>query len=288
MRQWQRTFAQWALLAVCIVILSGCASAQKSTTKETSKSRRSRDVAAATPTYETTPMPTVPPATATPVSTPAPIRTRPAGSGKTAGKGQTIGPLISFFGAARADGTKVEPTSVDSKGVPTYVTAAGSGFMLVIEAKPGDSELEVGRRVFAYVPDDPTIRPDLEIQSTRDMGNGSAEVCDRRRPNIGGIPGINPPSFAENKRVSSAINDFSCRFETFIESESSCTMGPNGDYSFINPETTTQFCMIVARAYAFPVGDTVLSVRVRDTEGNPGPMKQIRIRRPPSSEPAAK
>jgi hypothetical protein len=243
--------------------------------------------------FEATPMPTVPPATPTPDATAAPLPTRPVGSQLKPTKGQSIGPEITFFGAARADGSLVEPTSVDNKGIPVYRSEVGSGFMLVVESKPGKSGFETGRRVFAYVPDDPKVRPDLEIETNRDMGDGSPAVCDRTRPHIGGIPAINPANFAETQKISDTINDFSCRFETFIESDGSCTLSKNGDYSFINKQTTTQFCMIVARAYMFPVGRTLLSVRVRDSEGNPGPIKQMWIERPvtptpPKANPAKK
>jgi len=236
--------------------------------------------------YEETPVPTVPPSTPTPVVTASPIPTQPLGHQVKAGKGKPIGPIVTFFGAARADGSTVEPKAVDEKGIPTYATAAGSGFMLVVEAKPGASGVEPARRVFAYVPGDPTSRPDLEIEADHDMGDGSPAVCDRTRPKIGGIPGIKPPSFAETQRVSDAINDLACRFETFVESDASCTEAKNGEYSFINKESTTQFCMIVARAWAFPPGVTLLSVRVRDSDGNPGPVRQMRILRPPQVLPA--
>jgi hypothetical protein len=227
-----------------------------------------------------TPVPTVASRTPTPVETAAPLPTRPLPKNVHARKGEAIGPVITFFGAARADGSTVDPMSVDKAGIPTYLSAVGSGFMLVVETKPGKSGLEPGRRVFAYDPNNPKVRPDLEIEADHDMGNGSPAVCDRRRPNIGGMPGINPPSFAETQKISDAINDLSCRFETFLESDSSCTLTKHGDYSFLKKDTMTQFCMIVAHAYQFPVGDTLLSVRVRDSDGNPGPVKAMRIHRP--------
>ncbi len=241
--------------------------------------------------YQETPVPTVPPSTPTPVSSATPPPAAAPESTKKAAKarkGEPIGPIVTFVGAARADGTTVEPKSVDSKGIPTYASAVGSGFMLVVEAKPGSSGLEPARRVFAYVPGDPKSRPDLEIETTRDLGDGSPAVCDRSRPNIGGIPGIKPPSFAETQRVSDAINDLACRFETFVQSDASCTQAKNGDYAFVNKDSTVQFCMIVARAWAFPVGETLLSVRVRDSDGNPGPVKQMRIVRPPDTVPPGK
>jgi len=232
-----------------------------------------------TPVIET-PAPTVPPVTATPQPerTPTPLPTRPVGRENVkARKGQAIGPIITHFGAARADGQPVPPAAIE-KGIPTYLTQAGAGFILVVEAKPGLSGHEVARRVFAYAADDPSVRPDLEIISNRPLGDGSTAVCDRLRPNIGGIPAAQ--SFAETPEITAAINDFSCRFETHNDNESACTVNQSGDFAFVNAETTQQFCMVVARAWAFPVGDTILTVRVRDVQGNPGPPKQLRIRRP--------
>jgi len=240
------------------------------------------------PDYDETPVPTVPPGTPTPEPTAAPLPTRPIGQNVKPRKGEAVGPVVTFLGAARADGSPAQPESVDKNGVPTYLSAVGSGFMLVIEAKPGANGFGPGRNVFSYVPGDPSKRPDLLVESDRDLGDGNPAVCDRRRPNLGGIPGIKPANFAETQRISDALNDFACRFETFIESESSCTLAANGEYSFRNKDSTTQFCMIVARAWAFPVGETTLTVRLRDTEGNLGPPAQLRIRRPPEPKPAAK
>ena len=69
---------------------------------------------------------------------------------------------------------------------------------------------------------------------TRPLGDGSVAVCDARRPTIGGVPGIDPPSFADTPKVSAAINDLSCRFETFIESNASCTVNQYGDFEFLS------------------------------------------------------
>jgi hypothetical protein len=225
-------------------------------------------------------VPTVPPRTPTPVES-APLPTRPledpeAEKAKMSGK--VIGPVITHAGIARADGRPVESTGKE-KGIPIYINYVGSGFMIVVEAKPGLSKLEVGRRIFAYDENNPAKRPDLEVQVNRDLGDGSAVVCDNRKPKIGGIPGINPPSFAETKEVAAKLNDMSCRFETFIESAGSCTLNKQGDFSYVAKDTTTQFCMVVAKAWNFPVGDTLVSVRLRDSKGDPGPTSQFIVRR---------
>ncbi len=289
MRQWWQFVSRGTATLSIACALAACSTAKPPApaTPETGKP----PVEAIIPQADETRVPTVPPATPTPVPTAAPLSTRPIGRDDVkASKDRPIGPIITHFGAARADGLPVKPTSIDG-GIPTYVAAAGSGFMLVIEAKPGLSNHEVGRRVFVSQPDDPTVRPDLEIISDKNMGDGSPRICDRMRPDIGGIPAAK--SFAETQQITDAINDLSCRFETFNESESACTVTENGDFSFVNKDTTQQFCMIVARAWGFPVGDTILTVRVRDIKGNVGPSKRIRIRRPvqvappPTSPPAA-
>ncbi len=241
--------------------------------------------------------PTPPPPVTTPVviktvppRTPAPegaaaVPTRPVKNPeaeKAKRAGIPIGPVVTYAGIARADGKRIEPTSVGAKGIPTFTNYVGSGFMIVIEGKPGISNLELARSVFRYNRDVPSAsdRPDLQIQVDRPLGDGSKWVCDARRPKIGGIPAINPPSFAETEEISATLNDFACRFETFTESAMSCTVDEYGDFSFIKPdESTAQFCMVVARSWNFPMGDTLVSVRLRDTEGNPGPISGFRLRR---------
>ena len=226
-------------------------------------------------------MPTVPPGTPLPPGG-TPLPTRPlknpeAEKAKQAGK--SIGGVVTFAGIARADGKPVKPESVNADGVPVFIHYVGSGFLLVVEGKPGISNLELGRRIFAYDPEDPSQRPDVEIQANQPLGNGSTAVCDQRRPNIGGIPAIDPPSFAETKEIAATLNDFSCRLQTFIQSSESCTLDEYGDFSFLKPDSTNQFCMVIARAWNFPQGDTLVSVRLRDNEGNPGPVSRFILRR---------
>jgi hypothetical protein len=232
-------------------------------------------------------VPTVPPkppsAPTPPPADAAPLKKRPVAAPVQAKPGELVGPVVSFFGAARADGKPAKPTSVSKDGIPTYSSQVGSGFILVVEGKPGVGNREVGRRLYAHNEKDPTVRGDLEIISSHDLGNGTPEVCDRTRPNIGGIPATQPLSFDATQKISDAINDFACRFETFTESDFSCTMNERESYSFVDAETTTQFCLIVARAYSFPEGTTELRVRLRDIDGNPGPAKVIRIFRPKES-----
>jgi hypothetical protein len=285
---WKDSLIRAGLPIAVAVVIAGCGSRKASTPAP----------APEPPPVEATPyaIPTVPPRTPTPVDA-APLPTRPSEdpqAEKMKKAGKAIGPVITHAGIARADGRVVESEGKE-KGIPVYVNYVGSGFLLVIEGKPGLSKLEVGRRLLAYDADDPKKRPDLEVQVTRALGDGSAAVCDARRPVIGGIPAIDPPSFAETKEVAATLNDLSCRFETFIESPGACTLNKNGDFAFANKDTVTQFCMVVAKAWNFPVGDTLVSVRLRDSKGEPGPMSQFIVRRPvtrptpkPGSQPTPK
>lgn len=235
-------------------------------------------------------IPTVPPRTPTPEGA-APLPTRPVKNPKAEAekrKGKDIGPVITFAGVARADGELTQPTGKNAQGYPIFQHPVGSGFILVVEAKPGISNIEVGRSIYRYDPQDPTQRPDLEIEVDRMLGDGSPKVCDARRPSIGGVPAIDPPSFAETPKVSAALNDFGCRFETFIESSGACTVEKTGEFAFARPDSKVQFCMVVARSWAFQDGQTLVSVRLRDNEGNPGPVSHFVFQRKEIPTPAAK
>lgn len=220
------------------------------------------------------------------------LAVRPVGDAQTTERlkraGKIVGPVVTHAGVVRADGRRVEPAGKNAQGVPIYQHPVGSGFMIVVEGKEGLSNVEVGRSIFRYKDDDSSLRPDIEIQVDRPLGDGSVAVCDARRPNIGGVPAINPPSFAENAKVSAALNDLSCRFETFIESNASCTLNTYGDFEFLSKDTKVQFCLVIARSWQFPRGDTLVSVRLRDTDGNPGPVSRFVLRNQPNPTPQRK
>jgi hypothetical protein len=53
-------------------------------------------------------------------------------------------------------------------------------------------------------------------------------------------------------------------------------MFASGDSGFVNSDATTiQFCGFIARVLEFPQGDTLVTVRLRDVGGNPGPVAQL-------------
>jgi hypothetical protein len=212
------------------------------------------------------------------------------------------GPVITYFGIAAADGCAACPgvpncncgasptptPEFDGQGRQVFTVSFGSGFLLVIEARPGGSGLTVGTSV--PVPGSPT-RPDMQAQSTEDLGNGSATVCDAQPASEGGggIPGFNPPNFGPGQDITNALQDFACRLTPF-QPTSPCTLNRFGAFAVLTPGglpgTARQFCHILfchilRTIEEFPVADTILTAQSTDTGGFIGPQKQIVVRRLP-------
>lgn len=206
---------------------------------------------------------TVPPTeTLTPVPTPTPL----------------TGPIVTAFGVADASGTVNAPTATDEQGRKVFRRSSTSGFIIYIEGRPGASGLPIGTELLNTKSGDPTRQPDLQIESSRDLGDGSVAVCDNSFPNLGGVPGVNPADFAAVQSVSDALNDLACRFSVYNETDFACTQGDSGDFVFSNASSTTQFCTLISSTLTFSIGDTLLTVRLRDTAGNAGTAVSMVVR----------
>jgi len=215
-----------------------------------------------------TPTPTITP-TATITRTPTP--TLPP----------SAGPRITYFGLITAFNTELKTTITDDFGRPVFLRQVGAGFFIVVEVRPGTSGRSPGRSTFNSNPDDPSARPDLQILASRDLGNGSPEICDTAPPR-GGVPGVNPPEFdPTSQTVADALNDLGCRFE-FHTSEDPCTIDESENFAFLRGESTLQFCTrtVLGAELHFPPGDTTLVVQVRDDRGNLGFPESIVVRVP--------
>lgn len=126
-------------------------------------------------------------------------------------------------------------------------------------------------------------RPGLQIQSSRNIGNGSSAVCDTQSPFVGGIPGIDPPDFGPGQTITNALTDWACRFAVFQPS-GPCTYNSFGNPAVLSPgglpTSGRQFChQLRPNVEDFPLNDTLLTVQSRDTSGFMGPQKQIVVRR---------
>jgi hypothetical protein len=198
---------------------------------------------------------------------------------------QPIGPIIGFFGLVQPNDEVIDPTGVNPTGIPIYQRPFGSGFSLVVEARRGISNSSVANLAF-----DEFGRPDVQIQVTRPLGNGSQLVCDdgHFQLELGGVPAINPPSFADDQSISDRLNDFGCRFVNgagqplgrACSDDAACIRFQDGRFGCVsaaNPPPR-QFCGQISQNLAFPTGDTLVTARVRDMAGNLGPPAQIIVR----------
>ncbi len=202
------------------------------------------------------------------------------------------GPQITFVGITRADDVLVQPVETSPDGVPIFARTAGvtggaSGFRLVVEAKKGSSGSAVA---LSSLNDNVSQLPDLQIQANRVLGNGSSAVCDTAQPTPGptpgGVPAIDPPSFDVTMTNANTINDLACRFRDGLgqpmgisASDDGCVkIEPTEDYGFVDSESEVQFCGFVSAILAFPQGDTLLTVRLRDQAGNVGAPARMIIR----------
>lgn len=168
-----------------------------------------------------------------------------------------------------------------SGGIRLFEVTANAGFMLVVEARPGSNGRPVGVTVPPPVAGQ-SSRPDLQILASSPWGNGSGAVCDTDPASGGGIPGFSPPIIDGSQAVTDALVDAACRFQAFVPG-APCTLNGKGNESVLTEGGITgsgrQFCNIVSPLIGMPLGDTLFTVQVRDTQGNLGPAQQVLIRR---------
>ncbi|MGH7787360.1 MAG: hypothetical protein ACRERC_10870, partial [Candidatus Binatia bacterium] len=223
--------------------------------------------------------------TSAPTGTPLPTTTRtrtPTLPPTATPTGQARGPEITFFGLTRADDMLLEPTGM-SGNIPIYTPIFGFGFSLVVEGKPGPSRQRVATTTLI----EDGGPPDLQIQVTRPLGDGSPTVCDDTPPILGGVPATNPPDFSDSSPINDRMNDLACRFIDGVGNKiarscsdsTACVLGIDGQYGCLVKETTAQFCGFMGQITAFPQGDTLVTVRLRDfPAGNFGAPRQLIIR----------
>jgi len=162
---------------------------------------------------------------------------------------------------------------------------ADSSFVIVVEARPGSSGAPVCVPGLAgcdgLTPSDPATRPDLQIESTSPLGDGDPTVDWRTgapKNEWGGIAAVAPPSFAANQSITDALQDFASRFDRYGDP---CTLDANGVHATVTQDVAlVQFCDQLNQNFkaTFPVGDTLLTVQVRDAARNIGPTAQIVVR----------
>lgn len=244
-----------------------------------------------TPTVTGTPTRTgTPTQTGTPTSTPTRTRTpTKTATPSTTPTPEGQGAKILYIGVVpNADGcvfccdeacqdTPTPTPALDLEGRQIFELRNGSQFIIVVEASNG---LSGAVPADSLVPTGTSGRPDLQIQATRPLGNGSSTVCDIGTPPAGGgIPAINPPSFDPlDSSITDALNDFACRFEARDRTAPCTILDARRVSGLIVSDAKVQFCDQVSNTEVFPSGDTVVTAKVRDAGGQLGPAKQMIVR----------
>ncbi len=186
-----------------------------------------------------------------------------------------------------------EPTptpEIDSFGRRVFRHAEGQ-FLLVVEAGLGTSNRAPGSEgVYSNNAIAPIThssgRPSLQVQSKRNLGNGSLKVDCRTKP-LGGVRGFSGLDFAAGTDVTTALTDMACRFEVTTSTATACTRNHNGDFAFLGSGSSRQYCFQVKTVDEFPLGENIVAVQLRDTSGNLGPRKEfVVVVEPPTSTPS--
>ena len=187
-------------------------------------------------------------------------------------------PQITFFGVARADDLPLQPTEFDPAGRPVFMRSQGQGMIIVLEARRGVRPLERS----AY---DPGGSRGVDFLVSRPLGDGSPAVCDGSPPAFGGVPGIDPPVFSDQPEIVRAIDDLGCRVNDGAGApvarlgENACTRSElTFEYGFVDASSELQYCLPIAKAWNFPVGDTIVAARIRDVAGTLSATAEIVVR----------
>jgi hypothetical protein len=195
------------------------------------------------------------------------------------------GPDITLLGIAGGDDGPQGSVGTDTAGRPIYTWPVGQGFTLIAQVRPGNG----GQRVaLDAAVDGGGALPSFQMIVSRPLGDGSAAVCDADPPNAGGVPAVDPFLFSDAPVVVAAINDLGCRTDDGLaeprgRASAFCTRLAPTNKTGLVPRFdggTVQFCVPIARAWAFPEGDTIVAARARDVSGETGPPTEIVIRIP--------
>lgn len=268
-------------LTVLIALSIGCgdSTGQRSATVTPTGTTTRAITPTATATVGLTPPTLTPiPASATPTATSA-LPTTTATAAVPTPTATPALPEITYFGIARADDAVLTPALYDAAGRPVFIPVYGQGITIVLEARHSLRPLARA----AYVPSGGTRGVDFLV--SRALGNGSPAVCDDVPPMVGGVPGTNPPVFSDDPVEIDAINDLGCRVNDGTGAPlargqgAACTRSqPSDEYAFVDSASELQYCLPIAEAWSFAVGDTIVAARVRDVAGVVSATREIVVR----------
>lgn len=241
--------------------------------------------------------------TRTPTTTRSPTLTRPPTRTLTQTPTRTItrtptatiprpvGPEITYFGIAAADGTVRTPVGETNDGVPIFEFPNNFGFLMIAEARAGTSRAAVAQcgtmgTGLSGVCDDGIAA--LRIISDRPLGNGSSAVCDDGPLGVeplGGVPAV--PSLDFALAPPGTINDMACRFDVHANNSlTACTLDEGGNFRYVRDRpgdpvvSSMQFCSapVLGLELALQPGLTRFKLQLKDNARNLGNQTQIAVR----------
>lgn len=163
----------------------------------------------------------------------------------------------------------------DAQGRQIYQVNGGQ-LLIVVEGAKGLSNASVGQ---STMPGSFGDWPDIQIETTQQLGDGTRGTCANGDPG-GGVPGINPPNFTPESSpgiLTAALDSFGCQFEYHFPN-ALCTWSGDPTNAHYLSGSTAQFCDQMSANAPFNSGDSVVTVRLRDINGNTGPTAQIVVR----------
>jgi len=199
------------------------------------------------------------------------------------------GPIVTYLGVLKHITGCVcctvpcdpEPTPYLENGRQVFEVPGGQ-LLLVVEGRTVDG---LPPAVGSFTQPNPNLgdgRPDIQIESTQGLGQGSAAVCDDgfHAPvtDGGGVYPVPTPDFSFTTTITDALNDFGCRFEFHLNGDQCTTYGDAVSPFFLGAGSQAQFCNKATGTAAFNPGDSLVTVRLRDKVGNIGPTAQIVVR----------
>lgn len=184
------------------------------------------------------------------------------------------GPVVTTFGVSNATNEPQPPIGYDPLGRPIFHHPFGQGLSLVLEARAGANRRNPGVYPAPYFVGGELHAPDMEMILSRPLGDGSPVVCDTFPPQLGGVPATAPFIFSDGAAALDIVHDMGCRFGDgagqLIARQSSleaCTRSDEAfGFGFVDRGSRVQFCGLIASAWSFPLGDTVVGARIKDAD----------------------
>ncbi len=199
------------------------------------------------------------------------------------------GPPVSAFVVVPANGCYWCPDEYCiCGGMPTPTPYTGPGPQVFTWGVSSGMKLVIETNVAVPTPNPfACTGPNVQVESNNQLGSSLTPLCsggsfDPNNNYQESVPAVPTPHF-DTPDITDALQSFATTFATYTAA-GWCTPDPTGfpvEGRTIVVGTTLQFCTYppgVTPYQGFPPGDTLLTARLVDAFGTPGPTKQIIVR----------